>query len=266
MKSILNNILKKTILNWKHPWYSKGLFTFCMRYIDLCYGDNNFNRETNGEYRIIKIIAPTIKTVFDIGANEGDYASEIIRVNSDVKIHCFEPDPRAFAKLKENKSLVVNNIALGEKNEKKLMNLANKSTHNSLLDIDENFTGKTEVDISTVSNYCLKNRVDFIDFMKIDVEGWEYFVLLGAKELLQKGAINYVQFEFSGASCEARTFLKDFINLFDGFDYDLYRIKATSIEKVIYNPGKERFTLTNYFAIRRGIEIIPELNAKQKDF
>ena len=266
MKTLINNILKKTILSWKHPWYSKNLFLFCMRYVDLCYGDNNFDRETNGEYRTLKALAPKIKIAFDVGANDGDYASKLALLNGSSKIHCFEPDPRAFAKLRQNDSLIANNIALGEKIERKSINLAEKSTHNSLLALDEKFTGKAEVEVSTVYDYCLKHRIESIDFMKIDVEGWEYFVLLGAREMLKKGAIDYVQFEFSGASREARTFLKDFIDLFSGFGYDIYRVKATSIEKVIYNPGKERFSLTNYLAIRRGADIPSELHAKPRDF
>ena len=266
MKKIINFIIKKIFLNWENPWYSKSLFHFSSLYIDFCYGDNNFDRNTNGEYRILKVLIPNMQTVFDIGANTGDYSFEIKNIKPEVIVHCFEPDSRAFSILKEKRWLIVNNIALGDKSGIQTFHLSNKSTHNSFLDMEENIVESQNVIVSTIDEYCQKNSITHIDFMKIDVEGWEYFVLQGGKNLFEKGSINYIQFEFSGASRQARTFLKDFIDFFDNYKYDLYRIKPLTIEKVIYSPAKERFTLTNYLAIKRSIIPLKELHVQKKDF
>ena len=44
--------------------------------------------------------------------------------------------------------------------------------------------------------------------MKIDVEGAELDVLLGAKELLNKGHIDYLQFEYGGTFVDANVTLR----------------------------------------------------------
>ncbi len=266
MKNLLAFVSKKLFLNWKKPWYSKSLFRFCCLYVDFCYGDNNFDRNTNGEYRIIKILASQIHTMFDIGANIGDYSSEIKKNNPATVIHCFEPDARAFSLIEKKEGLIARNIALGDKPGTLALHLHLKSEHNSFLNTGDSSSKTQNVTVSTLDDYCQKNSITHIDFMKIDVEGWEYLVLQGGRKMFEKGAVDYVQFEFSGASRQARTFLKDFIDFFDTYHYDVYRIKPSSIEKVIYNPAKERFTLTNYLAIKSGIIISKELHAKNTDF
>ena len=154
-----------------------------------------------------------------------------------------------------------------EKKEKKTLYCDNqRSTHNSLYDPGLANGSKQEIQIEILDDYCLSKNIKHVDFLKIDVEGHEYFVLKGAQKLFENNAVDYVQFEFSGGSREARTFLKDFMDFFDKYGFDLYRIKPLSIEKVIYNPGKERFTLTNYLAIKKTLIVPPGLHAKDRDF
>jgi len=255
---MINTILKKILgifINWDNPLYSRYLYEFSRRYLDLWYGDNNFDRKTNGEYRLLSKILPNCRILFDVGANVGSYSGEALKINPEIIIHAFEPDPRAFEKLKLVKGInTINNTAVGERRESKMFNQNPQSTHNSFHNLESN--SKTiAVLVNTIDLYCREKSVDHIDFLKIDVEGHELFVLKGADGLLKKQAIDYVQFEFSGAMVEARTFLLDFIRLFDICGYDLYRIRAKDIQKVDYFPDRERFTLTNYLAVRRGIEV-----------
>jgi len=266
MKRLLNALLAKTVMNWRHPFYSLTLFNLSARYVDFCYGDNNFDRNTNGEYRLLRILGPQMKVVFDVGANTGEYASVIQKNNNQAVIHCFEPDPRAFESLKLNKGLTANNFALGDKSGQRHLNLSKKSEHNSFLTNETNSIGSANVMVSTLDEYCRARSITHIDLLKIDVEGWEYHVLQGGKELFGNNGVDYVQFEFSGASREARVFLKDFMDFFGSNGYDLYRIKPLCIEKVTYSPAKERFTLTNYLAIKRTMPLPKELHAKNTDF
>lgn len=250
---LLGKLIEYLFMNRKHPRYSRILFKFCSRYVNFCYGDNNFDRVTNGEHRLLREIIPHSDVIFDIGANTGSYSQDILDIKK-VSIHAFEPDPRAFEKLKE-KSVRANDCAIGKEPGRMTLNLhKNKTVLNSLLNIhsDADLSSKAEVKIDTVDNYAEANNVNRIDFMKIDVEGYEFFVLQGAREMLRRKAVDFIQFEFSGATVSSRAFLKDFIDFFTDLGYTLYRIKPFSIEKVIYFPDQERFTLTNYIAIRNG--------------
>lgn len=132
----------------------------------------------------------------DIGANIGWYSVLLHKVMPEsAKIYAFEPDPLNFSLLSENLKLngadnvIPVNYALSDKHEiKKLYQYTNKNLgRHSLLDI--NGADYVEVETLVLDQFLNENDVDFkkIKFAKIDIEGYEYFALLGALELL-----NYV--------------------------------------------------------------------------
>lgn len=253
MRPILRAI-SRLFINRSHPRYSKTLFEACSKYVNFCYGDFDFHRETNGEKYVLQTIAPRIKTMFDVGANVGDYSAYILGLNKAIQIHAFEPDKRAFDELAKKGVFRANNVAVGEKPGTVAFSFhKDKTVLNSLL-VDRHEAGElrssVEVPMVSIDSYAKEKAVSHIDFLKIDVEGYEFFVAKGSEALLAKGAIDMIQFEFSGASVAARTFIKDFIDLFARHGYSLYRIKPDRIEAVRYRPDQERFTLTNYIAIR----------------
>src|SRR3990167_6059340 len=98
---LFNRLILSLLMNRRRPRYSNVLFKFCSKYVDFCYGDNDFDRSTNGEYELLKKIIPRSKVIFDVGANIGDYSDEVSRLKPGIAIHAFEPDPRAFEKLIE---------------------------------------------------------------------------------------------------------------------------------------------------------------------
>jgi FkbM family methyltransferase len=59
-----------------------------------------------------------IRTVLDVGANEGQFATWIGGIFPDATVHCFEPLPEAAAELRRrtngNAAVVVHNVALGD--------------------------------------------------------------------------------------------------------------------------------------------------------
>lgn len=257
----MNNLLRpiyRLIVNWNNPHYSKLIFKFASKYVDFCYGDNNFDRNTNGEHHVLKCLMPKVKVVFDVGANTGDYASNILSLNKNVKIHSFEPDKKAFDVLSKKGIFKANNVAVGDKKGTIDFYLDNgKTVLNSVIDLprDEKGSTKVSVPIITIDEYAKENKIDHIDFLKIDVEGYEYSVLKGTEGLLSKKSIDVIQFEFSGATAYAKVFLRDFIDLLSKYGYNLYRVKPLSIERINYRPDQERFTLTNYIALRDGFSV-----------
>ncbi|MBX4209212.1 FkbM family methyltransferase [Candidatus Parcubacteria bacterium] len=253
--SLILRAISRLLINRRHPTYSRLLFKASSKYVDFCYGDNDFDRRTNGEIYVLKTIAPRLKTVFDVGANVGDYSADILAMNENVRIHAFEPDKRAFDALAKKGIFKANNIAVGEKPGTIVFNLhKDKTVLNSILDLHDaaEFGSSIKIPMISVDSYAKENDVSHIDFLKADVEGYEFSVIKGGEGMLAKGAIDMIQFEFSGASASARTFLKGFIDLFARHGYSLYRIKPDRIEPVRYRPDQERFTLTNYLAIRGG--------------
>lgn len=263
----LKKFLLRIFINRNKPRYSRLLFSFCNKYVDFCYGDNAFDRTTNGEYWFLDRLQGTLKVVLDVGANVGDYSKKILSDNTDVVVHTFEPDERAFTQSQTNlrdfgKRAVLNFCALGEKKSEVHLFRHSKTVFNSLFDIHEKNKKEKSivVEMGTIDDYVKKHDLRHIDFLKIDVEGYEFFVLKGGENIFKQGIIDIVQYEFSGATLESRFFLRDFLRFFEQYGYDMYRLKSRSLEKVEYFPDQERFTLTNFVAIKKGfcIDRIPQ--------
>ncbi|AUD03011.1 FkbM family methyltransferase [Spirosoma pollinicola] len=126
--------------------------------------------------------------MLDIGANMGFYSIRVGQKAKKGKVIAFEPDPGNFDTLQKN--LVLNNLtnvmpynaALSDKKEtlrlyKHPFNVGDYRLYN-----DGDF--KEYVDVPTLRlDDTVKERVDLI---KIDVQGFEYFVLKGGRSILAK--------------------------------------------------------------------------------
>ena len=129
----------------------------------------------------------------DIGANFGLYslvASQ--KITNSGEIICFEPFPKNYAALKKNISLnsksyiISENIALGDKKDE--LKLYYQPNEKNLGIVSANFmeNSKTiKVDVMSFDEYVKENGVDKIDFIKIDVEGFENQVINGMKKTLE---------------------------------------------------------------------------------
>ena len=134
----------------------------------------------------------------DIGANIGLWARDLSSYFD--KLICFEPNPYCVDCLKKNINLdksIINSFALGEKEETKNLfihpsnsgasSLVNKTKigfHKDSGDIYGEFpveTAKTIVEVKKLDDFNYQK----IDFIKIDVQGYELSVLRGAYNTLQ---------------------------------------------------------------------------------
>ena len=108
------------------------------------------------------------------------------------KIYAFEPDPVNYGLLSENirlndaQNVVSVNSALSNKKEiKKLYLYSNKNLgRHSLLDINEG--EYVNVETLVLDDYLESENIELskIKFVKIDIEGYEYFALSGASKVL----------------------------------------------------------------------------------
>lgn len=146
-------------------------------------------------------------TVFDVGANEGQSVIQIKESFDPTKIHCFEPNETAYNKLnskyKKSDIVVANNFGLGEANEIRDFFENDLSDMSSFLELGEKGWGHTgapkPVTIETLDNYCTKNKIEFIDLLKIDTQGFEMEILKGAVDALKNNRIHLVLMEITFA-------------------------------------------------------------------
>lgn len=223
----------------------------------------NYNMVGSGEEFSLKYIFSKRKkyniVVFDIGANVGQYAKLLLpHLTSEDKVYSFEPSIDTFRKLDENVKdgrVKKENIGLGDKIEKvKLYREEKESTVASLFQreiIGGESADYEDVSIDTIDHFCVENNIREVFFLKVDVEGFDLAVLKGAKKLIERKAIEYIQFEFGGTQILPRIFLKDFWNLLHE-DFRIYRILKNGILEIEeYSEWIEIFAYANYLAIKR---------------
>lgn len=166
----------------------------------------------------------------DIGANIGYYSLFVASIQKYMgEVYAFEPGSKAFYKLQENIRLNnFNNVniyrkGVGNENKTIDLNIDANFTKSSILNHDSNnILHKEEIEIIRLDDFFQNKR---IDFMKIDVEGYELEVLKGAKELISCYKPKLI-FEFTPRFYKGyfREF-KNFLNFLKDKGYKIYNIQ-----------------------------------------
>ena len=157
--------------------------------------------------------------IFDVGANRGQSIERYKAFFPQSYIHCFEPSMEEASRLRKiyqyDRSITINEAAVGASNGVQEFFLNANSAHSSLkklrsdtdwleirsreLKVDKhNYTvGSANVNVTTLDEYCAAHQIEHIDVLKIDTQGFEENVLIGAENLLKKGAISLIQLELT---------------------------------------------------------------------
>ena len=133
----------------------------------------------------------------NIGANIGATTLNLAKkVGSNGEVYSFEPSPFNYQRASQNISMNnFRNIKLlnqGLGNEKTIAFLYNVNTNNLGMQRllkesgENNFYERTPVEIDTLDNSMVNFSIPPPSFIKIDVEGYEFNVLLGGRETITK--------------------------------------------------------------------------------
>lgn len=114
-------------------------------------------------------------TVVDVGTHCGSWAVPLS--GSFKKVICFEPDLENFKFLEKNKTenMELFNLALGAKQGFCGMKKGERNSGQSFI------SGPGSIEMTTLDSFCFNP-----DLIKIDVEGFEYFVLQGSIETIKR--------------------------------------------------------------------------------
>jgi len=150
-----------------------------------------------------------VDTFIDIGANRGQFALAAIHVFPDSTIFSFEPLPdarRGLDSLFESIDAVnTYEVAIGNEGKEEVINISKKEDSSSLLEITEKQSeifpgtekaGSARVQVKRLSDCISSDDLGSKSFLKIDVQGYELEVLLGASELLSRLSYIYVECSF----------------------------------------------------------------------
>ncbi|PCJ67853.1 MAG: hypothetical protein COA58_01570 [Bacteroidetes bacterium] len=136
-------------------------------------------------------------TVFEAGANIGTETILLSRLVSDSgSVFAFEPVPHVSEKLNHNcringlNNINISNLALSDSigettffiASENFINQGMGSLDGGHLQVKE----KIKVQLDTLDHYFEENGITKLDFLKMDVQGAEYFILKGGRKTLTK--------------------------------------------------------------------------------
>ena len=205
----------------------------------------------------------------DVGANCGLYSQKVKRIIAHSTVYSIEPHPGAFYTLKlgeKSYGYYAFNIAFSDKKATlKLFDRAeepgntNSHSHASVhADVIESIHNAQlgmvhSVEATTDDAFLEVQSIEHINLLKIDVEGHEFSVLLGAMQSIKAGKIDFIQFEFNQMNTVSKVFMRDFFGLLRG--YKLYRMLQDFLAPLDINETLicELFAYQNILAVRDGV-------------
>jgi FkbM family methyltransferase len=145
-------------------------------------------------YFINELIEPG-KTVVDVGANIGNYIHCLDISHKHKRIIAFEPIPQLHTRLKALfPKIEISNIALSNSKGKQTFKipLIKDRQYQTRASLETNKTEENEsgsitfdVETNTLDLFLFENNIDDLAFIKIDVEGHEDSVLMGAQNAIK---------------------------------------------------------------------------------
>lgn len=200
-------------------------------------------------------------TFIDIGSNIGFfslYASQI--VGNSGKIYAFEPTPTTYERLLENISLnsfsniEALNLALSNKVGEAIFNISNNGhdAWNSFAEINQiKLQDKIKVKVEKLDTFIENFKLGQIALIKLDVEGWEKYVLEGANSLLIRDDAPTFLIEFTEDNAFAAGYycgeLFDYMKLYgyNWYSYNMDLNKIDLVEKKLHYPYENLIATKN---------------------
>ncbi|MGH9735924.1 MAG: FkbM family methyltransferase [Candidatus Acidiferrales bacterium] len=183
---------------------------------------------------------------FDVGANIGFYSVLLSRLcGLSGRVWAFEPVPDTYWRLRETLALNrCDNVspvqaAVCDRQGDVRMNLFDPqhAEWNSMGVPVMDGRGATKASPSrsitvpacTLDEFCDSEKIERINFLKVDVEGFEMSVFAGAKRLLQEHRVDYICFEISRNPLKAAGFeARNVFETLETYGYFSYALEKTT--------------------------------------
>ena len=146
------------------------------------------------------------KTIIDAGASIGDTSQRLADLFPTATIHAIEPYPPFHESLdqvvKKNNRIRLSKLALSDQNGSAFLQINKSEGTNSLLEANDDgkkvygdlLSPVTEVKVKTrtLDDFIKDNRIERIDFLKLDLQGSELPALRGATKAMKTGSIRCI--------------------------------------------------------------------------
>jgi len=218
------------------------MINYIKHLIRTAFKSNGYNihvtpiNPSNNEELLMNILFQRyrIDQILDIGASRGQYVGSIRGMGYCKNFISFEPVKDAYAELekryKGDTMVKTYNVAIGDKNKDVFINVSKCDLCSSVLDVTD-ITVKVEPGTKHISKEKCKMRTldSFYDefsenlMLKIDVQGFEKNVLLGATKTLKNAKVLFVEMSLVELYKGEASF-SDIVKILEKKGFELYAI------------------------------------------
>jgi FkbM family methyltransferase len=224
--------------------------------------------------KIIKLINKKFKypiTVFDIGAHHGETIKLFIKNLNIKKIYSFEASPKNFLLMKENikvykKKVEIYNFGLGDKISNSYIHQTQESSSSTINEINKDsryfkrklkilniknknlFSYKLPIQLYTLDYFIEKNKIENVDLIKIDTEGYEFNILKGLSKYNKKIKLIYFEHHYDDMILKNYKF-KDIHHLLKDMNFKMIQKSKMVFRKsfeYVYENQENKFFKTIY--------------------
>jgi FkbM family methyltransferase len=107
-----------------------------------------------------------------------------------------------------------------------------------------------EVKAVTIDDLLGDLGLDNVDFLKVDTEGHDFDVVLGAARQLSQRRLGVIQFEYGADYVRAGRTLTCFRRMLAGYGYKVFLLGPRGLRDVDHDLLGEHFSYSNYVALR----------------
>lgn len=184
-----------------------------------------------GEKDVFEKIYPACSIIFDVGARyDIDYIE--ISQGNNIQYHLFEINPRFFNKLVKNtcdyrnkEDIILNNFGIAERDGSSFYYQDSQSILRDTTAVQNSTARSTKrLPLRSLESYCNEKGIDKINFLKTDIEEYDFFALQGLGSRIR--TVDFIQFELGlGAPyLDRRVEARDYFSLL-GDNFNLYLVK-----------------------------------------
>jgi FkbM family methyltransferase len=235
--------------------------------------DNCGDFASTGEAKLIERIARTKpKLCIDVGANKGDYSRALLE-NTAARVIAFEPLPRTFARLlvladRYPGRLIAVNRGVGDVNAE--LELHYSEADSELASFSSEVSdipyvaaanrSRIAIPVTTLDSYLeAEGRAwvsEGIDLLKVDTEGFEYNVLLGARRTLASLRPKFIQLEMNWHQLFRGHSLHGLAALLEGYRvYQLLPRGGGLLPVSADSPESNIFRYSNFVFVRNDVTL-----------
>lgn len=212
--------------------------------------------DENGESFLIQKLGDNVNTFIDVGANVGDWAELVLKNSPHIKSALlFEPADSAFTELYDRfqntaNIKIIKQPVSDQPGEMSFFEEPDAGKTSSLVKGYSNASAlEKKFMATTIDDEAKKHELQIINLLKIDAEGYDFYVLRGSTALLSDQRIEVIQFEYNDSWVLSGCTLYAAMKFLESFGYQVFLLKSNGLYKLNYELYGEFFHYANFVAI-----------------